>query len=228
MKILQWLFRAFILFCALVIVGFSSWILYFVWWVIEGMRLKFLFAPLSEVFMSELAIYRDERSAVIASVAVGSVGKPKVAGWQNLYTAGFIDSLTKQANNLDRLDYLDRVGQAAFTTAKLKRETVQMCIYALTVRYSECREQRANAANKLAQFIKSKAPIDLVRVIIWVWACKKTKRGVIEQIANLSEKSESTFYRYKREIVEQLDYLENRAVSDVSVELAGTCLSKQC
>lgn len=38
MKILQWLFRAFILFCALVIVGFSGWILYFVWWIVEGMR----------------------------------------------------------------------------------------------------------------------------------------------------------------------------------------------
>ena len=38
MKILQWLFRAFILFCALVIVGFSGWILYFVWWIVKGMR----------------------------------------------------------------------------------------------------------------------------------------------------------------------------------------------
>ena len=176
--------------------------------------------------MSELAIYRDERSAVIAGVSVGSVGKPKAAGWQNLYTAGFIDSLTKHTNDLDRLDYLERVGQAAFTAAKLRRETVQMCIHALTVRYSECEEQRANAANKLAQFIKSKAPIDLRRVIIWAWASKEIKRGVIEQLANLCEKTERTFYRYKKEIFQQLDNLENRAVSDISVELAGTCLSK--
>jgi hypothetical protein len=178
------------------------------------------------VFMTELAIYHDERTAVIAGVAVGSVGKPKSAGWQRLYTAGFIDSLTKHANDLERLDYLEQVGQAAFTTAKLKRETVQMCIHALTVRYSECEEQRASAANKLAQFIKSKAPVDLRRVIIWAWASKEIKIGVIGQLANLCEKTERTFYRYKKEIFEQLDNLESRAISDVSVELAGTCLSK--
>ncbi len=60
-------------------------------------------------------------STVIAGVSVGIIGraKPKAAGWQNLYTAGFIGLLHKDyTNDLDRLDYLERVGQAEFSSGK--------------------------------------------------------------------------------------------------------------
>lgn len=41
MKILQWLFRAFLAFCFLAVVGVicgAGWLVYLAWWIVEGMR----------------------------------------------------------------------------------------------------------------------------------------------------------------------------------------------
>jgi len=38
MKIIQQLFQAFLIFCFMAVVCSAGWIVYLVWWIIEGMR----------------------------------------------------------------------------------------------------------------------------------------------------------------------------------------------
>jgi len=170
--------------------------------------------------MSALAIYRNEQHAIIRAMSVDSISTCKPAQWQQQYSSGYVEDLTKLHSDLERLTLTERLTQDAMTRAKIHRAVSKGSFLAITAKYSVDENERIRAINELANMVESKASEKVKRLIIWMWACVAIRRGLREQIATTQEQSRITFYNRRREIFQQLTDFERQAVSDVSSILA--------
>ncbi len=176
--------------------------------------------------MSDLAIYRNEQHAIIRAMSVDSISTCKPAQWQQQYSSGYVEDLTKLHSDLERLTLTERLTQDAMTRAKIHRTVSKGSFLAITAKYSVDENERIRAINELANMVESKASEKVKRLIIWMWACVAIRRGLREQIATTQEQSRITFYNRRREIFQQLTDFERQAVSDVGSVFSGVCQAK--
>ena len=189
-------------------------------------RLKFLFALLSEVFMSCLAVYRNEQHAIIRAMAVDSISTCKPAQWQTQYSSGYVEDLTKKHIETESLSANDRLTQDSMTRARIHRNTSQSAFYAVVAKYGADEQERANAVNELVRVVVCDGVSDdFKRLIIWTWASISIKRGFIERIVDMCDLSRRTIFYKKKLITQQLDELEKTVSTDLSVILKDVCLS---
>lgn len=165
------------------------------------------------------AIYRDEQHAIIRAMAVDSISTCKPAHWQQQYSSGYVEDLTKKYSDLERLTLSERLTQDAMTRSRIHRSVTKGSFLAVVAKYSADKNERVLAINELSNMVDSKADEKVKKMIIWIWACVVIKRGMKEQIANMSEQSRTTFYNRRREVFKQLDDWEQQAISDVSIIL---------
>jgi len=188
-------------------------------------RLKFLFAPLSEVFMSCLAVYRNEQHAIIRAMAVDSISTCKPSQWQSQYSSGYVEDLTKKHSETESLSANDRLTQDSMTRARIHRNTSQSAFYAVVAKYGADEQERANAVNELVKAVVCDGVSDdFKRLIIWTWASISVKRGFIERIVDMCEQSRATIFRKKKAITQQLDELEKTVATDLSAVLKDVCM----
>ncbi len=189
-------------------------------------RLKFLFALLSEVLMSCLAVYRNEQHAIIRAMAVDSISTCKPAQWQTQYSSGYVEDLTKKHIETESLSANDRLTQDSMTRARIHRNTSQSAFYAVVAKYGADEQERANAVNELVRVVVCDGVSDdFKRLIIWTWASISIKRGFIERIVDMCDLSRRTIFYKKKLITQQLDELEKTVSTDLSVILKDVCLS---
>jgi HD superfamily phosphohydrolase len=188
-------------------------------------RLKFLFALLSEVFMSQ-AVYRNEQHAIIRAMAVDSISTCKPAQWQTQYSSGYVEDLTKKHIETESLSANDRLTQDSMTRARIHRNTSLSAFYAVVAKYGADEQERANAVNELVKAVVCDGVSDdFKRLIIWTWASVSVKRGFIERIVDMCDQSRATIFRKKKAITDQLNELEKTVSTDLSVILKDVCLS---
>lgn len=173
--------------------------------------------------MSDLAIYRNEQHAIIRAMAVDAISTCKPAQWQQQYSSGYVEDLTKKHSDLERLTATERLTQDCMTRARIHRVTSKGGFYAMVAKYGADEKERAMAVNELVHLIDCDASSDFKRLIIWIWASVRVKRGFMERIVDMCEQSRRTVYRRKKLIFEQLDNFEKAVVGDVGVVLCDVC-----
>jgi len=174
--------------------------------------------------MSALAIYRNEQHAIIRAMSVDSISTCKPAQWQQQYSSGYVEDLTKLHSDLERLTATERLTQDCMTRARIHRVASKGGFYAMVAKYGADEQERAMAVNELVKLIDCDASSDFKRLIIWTWASIKIKRGFIERIVDMCEQSRATIFRKKKIIIEQLNDFEKAVVSDVCVVLGDVCM----
>ena len=175
--------------------------------------------------MSELAIYRDEQHAIVRAMSLDAITTCKPAQWQQQYSSGYVEDLTKKHTETESLSANDRLTQDSMTRARIHRNTSQSAFYAVVAKYGADEQERANAVNELVRVIVCEGVSDdFKRLIIWTWASIGIKRGFIERIVDMCEQSRATIFRKKKAIVEQLDELEKTVKSDLSAVLKDVCM----
>ena len=174
--------------------------------------------------MSALAIYRNEQHAIIRAMSVDSISTCKPAQWQQQYSSGYVEDLTKKHSDLERLTATERLTQDCMTRARIHRTASKGGFYAMVAKYGADEQERAMAVNELVHLIDCDASSDFKRLIIWTWASVKIKRGFIERIVDMCEQSRATIFRKKKIIIEQLNDFEKAVVSDVCVVLGDVCM----
>jgi len=174
--------------------------------------------------MSALAIYRNEQHAIIRAMSVDSISTCKPAQWQQQYSSGYVEDLTKLHSDLERLTLTERLTQDYMTRARIHRVASKGGFYAMVAKYGADEQERAMAVNELVKLIDCDASSDFKRLIIWTWASIKIKRGFIERIVDMCEQSRATIFRKKKIIIEQLNDFEKAVVSDVCVVLGDVCM----
>jgi len=174
--------------------------------------------------MSDLAIYRNEQHAIIRAMSVDSISTCKPAQWQQQYSSGYVEDLTKKHSDLEHLTATERLTQDCMTRARIHRTASKGGFYAMVAKYGADEQERAMAVNELVHLIDCDASSDFKRLIIWTWASVKIKRGFIERIVDMCEQSRATIFRKKKIIIEQLNDFEKAVVSDVCVVLGDVCM----
>lgn len=174
--------------------------------------------------MSALAIYRNEQHAIIRAMSVDSISTCKPAQWQQQYSSGYVEDLTKKHSDLEHLTATERLTQDCMTRARIHRTASKGGFYAMVAKYGADEQERAMAVNELVHLIDCDASSDFKRLIIWTWASVKIKRGFIERIVDMCEQSRATIFRKKKIIIEQLNDFEKAVVSDVCVVLGDVCM----
>ena len=175
--------------------------------------------------MTELAIYRDEQHAIVRAMSLDAITTCKPAQWQQQYSSGYVEDLTKKHTETESLSANDRLTQDSMTRARIHRNTSQSAFYAVVAKYGADEQERANAVNELVRVIVCEGVSDdFKRLIIWTWASIGIKRGFIERIVDMCEQSRATIFRKKKAIVEQLDELEKTVKSDLSAVLKDVCM----
>ena len=176
--------------------------------------------------MSELAIYRDEQHAIIRAMAVDSISTCKPAQWQQQYSSGYVEELTKKHSEIESLSANDRLTQDSMTRARIHRNTSRSAFYAVIAKYGADEQERANAVNELVRVVVCEGVSDdFKRLIVWTWASISIKRGFIERIVDMCDLSRRTIFYKKKLITQQLDELEKTVSTDLSVILKDVCLS---
>ena len=175
--------------------------------------------------MSCLAVYRNEQHAIIRAMSLDAITTCKPAQWQQQYSSGYVEDLTKKHSEIESMSVNDRLTQDSMTRARIHRNTSQSAFYAVVAKYGADEQERANAVNELVKAIVCEGVSDdFKRLIIWTWASISIKRGFIERIVDMCEQSRATIFRKKRAIVEQLDELEKTVKSDLSAILKDVCM----
>ena len=132
--------------------------------------------------MSELAIYRDEQHAIVRAMSLDAITTCKPAQWQQQYSSGYVEDLTKLHSDLERLTLTERLTQDAMTRAKIHRTVSKGSFLAITAKYGADEQERANAVNELVKAIVCEGVSDDFKLlIIWTWASISVKRGFIER-----------------------------------------------
>ena len=176
--------------------------------------------------MSELAIYRDEQHAIVRAMSLDAITTCKPAQWQQQYSSGYVEDLTKKHSETESLSANDRLTQDSMTRARIHRNTSQSAFYAVVAKYSADEQERANAVNELVKAVVCDGVSDdFKRLIIWTWASISVKRGFIERIVDMCDLSRRTIFYKKKLITQQLDELEKTVSTDLSVILKDVCLS---
>jgi len=176
--------------------------------------------------MSELAIYRDEQHAIVRAMSLDAITTCKPAQWQQQYSSGYVEDLTKLHSDLERLTLTERLTQDAMTRAKIHRTVSKGSFLAITAKYGADEQERANAINELVRVVVCDGVSDdFKRLIIWTWASVSVKRGFIERIVDMCDLSRRTIFYKKKLITQQLDELEKTVSTDLSVILKDVCLS---
>ena len=175
--------------------------------------------------MSCLAVYRNEQHAIIRAMSLDAITTCKPAQWQQQYSSGYVEDLTKKHIETESLSANDRLTQDSMTRARIHRNTSQSAFYAVVAKYGADEQERANAINELVRVVVCDGVSDdFKRLIIWTWASVSVKRGFIERIVDVCEQSRATIFRKKKAIVEQLDELEKTVKSDLSAILKDVCM----
>ena len=176
--------------------------------------------------MSELAIYRDEQHAIVRAMSLDAITTCKPAQWQQQYSSGYVEDLTKKHSEIESLSANDRLTQDSMTRARIHRNTSQSAFYAVVAKYGADEQERANAVNELVKAVVCDGVSDdFKRLIIWTWASISIKRGFIERIVDMCDLSRRTIFYKKKLITQQLDELEKTVSTDLSVILKDVCLS---
>ena len=176
--------------------------------------------------MSELAIYRDEQHAIVRAMSLDAITTCKPAQWQQQYSSGYVEELTKKHSEIESLSANDRLTQDSMTRARIHRNTSQSAFYAVVAKYGADEQERANAINELVRVVVCDGVSDdFKRLIIWTWASISIKRGFIERIVDMCDLSRRTIFYKKKLITQQLDELEKTVSTDLSVILKDVCLS---
>ena len=170
--------------------------------------------------MSELAIYRDEQHAIVRAMSLDAITTCKPAQWQQQYSSGYVEDLTKLHSDLERLTLTERLTQDCMTRARIHRVASKGGFYAMVAKYGADEQERALAVNELVKLIDCDASSDFKRLIIWTWASVKVKRGFVERVVDMCEQSRRTVYRKKRAIIEQLNDFEKGVITDASASLS--------
>ena len=172
------------------------------------------------------AVYRNEQHAIIRAMSVDSISTCKPAQWQQQYSSGYVEDLTKKHSDLERLTLTERLTQDAMTRARIHRVASKGGFYAMVAKYGADEQERANAVNELVRVVVCEGVSDdFKRLIIWTWASISIKRGFIERIVDMCEQSRRTIFYKKKLITQQLDELEKTVSTDLSVILKDVCLS---
>lgn len=172
------------------------------------------------------AIYRDEQHAIIRAMAVDSISTCKPSQWQQQYSSGYVEDLTKKHTETESLSANDRLTQDSMTRARIHRNTSLSAFYAVVAKYGADEQERANAVNELVRVVVCEGVSDdFKRLIIWTWASISIKRGFIERIVDMCDLSRRTIFYKKKLITQQLDELEKTVSTDLSVILKDVCLS---
>ena len=167
------------------------------------------------------AVYRNEQHAIIRAMSVDSISTCKPAQWQQQYSSGYVEDLTKKHSDLERLTLTERLTQDAMTRARIHRVASKGGFYAMVAKYGADEQERANAVNELVRVVVCEGVSDdFKRLIIWTWASISIKRGFIERIVDMCEQSRRTVYRKKRAIIEQLNDFEKGVITDASASLS--------
>ena len=166
-----------------------------------------------------MSIYRDEQHAAIRAVAVDAISTCQPAQWQQQYRSGFVEELTRRADDVEHLPAFDRLTQDCMTRALVKRTVARGAFYALVAKYSADEKERAAAIETLADLIQVKAPRRFVVVTIWSWASVAVRRGMIEQMVRAGDLSRRALMYKRKAILEQLRAFEDGALSELSVVL---------
>ncbi len=172
------------------------------------------------------AIYRDEQHAVIRAVAVDAITTCKPSGWQQQYSSGYVEDLTKKHSNVESLSAEDRLTQDCMTRARIHRNVSRGAFYAVVAKYGADEQERAQAVNELVKIVEVEASDDFKRLMIWTWASIAIKRGAIEALIGVCEQSARTFFRKRKQVLEQLRKLEESALSESSVILNDVIVNR--
>jgi len=175
--------------------------------------------------MSDLAVYRDEKHAIIRAMAVDSIPSCKPAQWQQQYSSGYVEDLTKKYTETESLSATDRLTQDAMTRARIHRNTSPSAFYAVVAKYGADEQERANAVNELVKVVVCDGVNDdFKRLIIWTWASISIKRGFIERIVDMCDLSRRAIFYKKKIITRQLDELEKTVSTDLGIISKDVCL----
>jgi len=166
------------------------------------------------------AVYRNEQHAIIRAMSVDSISTCKPAQWQQQYSSGYVEDLTKLHSDLEHLTATERLTQDCMTRARIHRTASKGGFYAMVAKYGADEQERAMAVNELVKLIDCDASSDFKRLIIWSWASVKIKRGFMERIVDMCEQSRDTVFRKKKIIIGQLNQFENAVISDSSASLS--------
>lgn len=168
------------------------------------------------------AIYRDTHHAVVRAMAVDAISDVATSWWQSQYKSGYVESLTMRHSDTEKLTKQERITQDCMTRAKIHRASAKASFYAITARYGADDKERAEAVNELVKLVVCDGVNDdFKRLAIWSWASANIKKGMMERLVNICEKSRRTFFRKKKIIVEQLDRFESAVKTDCDVVLSG-------
>mgnify|MGYP000676911045 CR=1 FL=1 len=166
-----------------------------------------------------MGVYRDEHHAAIRAAAVDAISTCKPAQWQQQYSSGYVEELTKRHDDTEHLAGMDRLAQDCMTRALMHRTVSRGAFYAMVAKYGADEHERAQAVNELVSLVQVKAPDNFKRMMIWSWASVAVKRGVIGLIVEMGDQAARTLYRKRASVLEQLRAFEDAALSDLSAAL---------
>lgn len=171
--------------------------------------------------MTDLAIYRDEQHAVIRAMTIDAITTCKPAQWQQQYSSGYVEDLTKKHSDLERLTLTERLTQDAMTRAKIHRSVTRGAFYSVVAKYGADESERVEAVDELSKIITCDGvSSDFKKLIIWTWASINIKRGFIEKITDMCEQSRRTIFYKKKIIVNQLNEFEASVRTDAGFALS--------
>ncbi|WP_297925774.1 hypothetical protein [uncultured Agitococcus sp.] len=174
--------------------------------------------------MSDLAIYRNEQHAIIRAIVL--IPDYSSQYWQQQYKSGYVEELTKKHSDLERLSKKDRLTQDSLCYSRIHRNLARGGFHAMVAKYAINEDERVNSVNELVELIDCKGvDKNFKRLIICTWISKDSKRGFMERIVDMCDKSRRSVFYKKKIIIEQLEEFEKSVLSD-SGSLLSSYLQK--